>query len=545
MLCSTVVTAVVALGAWTWSERAASFAGGDLEFARHAAGYDAVFNRLVVYHWDAVYSLDLNATGTQWQRLPEAATRPSSRHSMVYGVDDLGLVVATGESTASKSFFNDVWRFDFRSDLWTRLDGGDPGEPPQPRYGATGGVHYDGVAGRWVLTVTHGFAKQRYSNAFAFDLGDFTWSQLAGEVTEYVMDRPHARCLAAGGPARNGDVFLMGGCLSGGKTGGPCPSHDAWCRAAGGGWARITDGQPTPRVNSVVVPVPGSESQVVMLTSGGVDIGSQWLEGSAAPGGDVAVVDCAEKSWTFFTPAGPQPPRTQEAAAAFTDNSVMVVGGRAMGTTVWVLTPDASGLRGTASASGAGGYLTLPMLHGVFMFLGWGVFIPAGHFSAHFFRHRDPLWFQVHRLCMSLGLLFAVVGFGLIVPSPLSNHFQFAHGAIGLVVMLFGILQPANAFIRPHKAGPDDEKYYQRQVWEFVHKNSGRLAIVLALVNLVLGALIMVAPPAVVAVAIAWVVCIFLAHLGFEVFHRCRYGAGPLGGGWKRARTGVGNPPDE
>ena len=38
------------------------------------------------------------------------------------------------------------------------------------------------------------------------------------------------------------------------------------------------------------------------------------------------------------------------------------------------------------------------MLHGIFMALAWGLFLPWGAFIARHMKHRAPLWFHLHRL---------------------------------------------------------------------------------------------------------------------------------------------------
>ena len=63
-----------------------------------------------------------------------------------------------------------------------------------------------------------------------------------------------------------------------------------------------------------------------------------------------------------------------------------------------------------------------------------------------------------------------------------------AHGAMGLIVMILGLLQPLNAFFRPHNQ-PGEEKSKHRQYWEYVHKGSGYFAIVLAVPTIFLGTL--------------------------------------------------------
>ena len=135
-----------------------------------------------------------------------------------------------------------------------------------------------------------------------------------------------------------------------------------------------------------------------------------------------------------------------------------------------------------------GGTLNLIMLHGVLMVIGWGILLQAGAFIARYFRHKNPLWFHLHRICQISGLLFAIGGFICGVKSVRFDDFKFAHGGLGLFIMIVGLLQPFNAIIRPHvKAGED--KTMKRKIWELFHINLGRIALILAVVNISLGIL--------------------------------------------------------
>ncbi len=64
---------------------------------------------------------------------------------------------------------------------------------------------------------------------------------------------------------------------------------------------------------------------------------------------------------------------------------------------------------------------------------------------------KPALWFQLHRAIQTTGLIFAIVGF-IMALSFVSkgNHFTATHHKLGLTVMIIGLLQPLNAFIRPH-----------------------------------------------------------------------------------------------
>merc|ERR1712032_1610140 len=93
--------------------------------------------------------------------------------------------------------------------------------------------------------------------------------------------------------------------------------------------------------------------------------------------------------------------------------------------------------------------------------------------------------------CQMIGLIVAIAG--AIIAFTQFNVFQagypaknLAHGSIGVIIMILGILQPINAFFRPHK-----EKGHapstKRRVWEMLHKGSGYTAVLLAIVNIAIG----------------------------------------------------------
>jgi len=148
------------------------------------------------------------------------------------------------------------------------------------------------------------------------------------------------------------------------------------------------------------------------------------------------------------------------------------------------------------------------------MMLSWGFLLPSGVIIAHFMRHRkspsDPpqIWFKLHRIIQVSGLTLALIG----VTIALARFKVFVgavsranvHGTMGLITMSIGILQPINAWLRPHKMGihqdgpKKDEPIWKilekyevsgpvRRGWEILHKGGGYLAILLALGTVSLG----------------------------------------------------------
>ena len=145
----------------------------------------------------------------------------------------------------------------------------------------------------------------------------------------------------------------------------------------------------------------------------------------------------------------------------------------------------------TTRNCGAGGLLSLFRAHGALMLCSWGFLLPLGVTIALAGRHRDPLWFKVHRGCNMLGLGLALVGWiialtNFTVFSSGGTRSSYAHAVCGCLVMSLGLLQPLNALIRPHK-----EKGVARSVvrlaWEVWHKTSGYLAVFLSIGTIALG----------------------------------------------------------
>merc|ERR1712038_1850757 len=99
------------------------------------------------------------------------------------------------------------------------------------------------------------------------------------------------------------------------------------------------------------------------------------------------------------------------------------------------------------SASTAETYRRSTLIHGSLMLIGWGWLLPSGAVIAKFGRHRDPLWFNIHKM------LQAVLG-----------------------------------ILRPHlPKGDGEEKSTLRRVWEIKHKIFGYGALILAVVTIGIG----------------------------------------------------------
>lgn len=162
-----------------------------------------------------------NISSRTWSKISETlavdnTTIPEKRFSMVCGTwkpvdnSEESFYISTGEgrSGQSKVFFNDVVRFNLANKKWIKLDP-KTSVRPEKRYGSGGGIYKDGNA----IFVTHGFADERYSNTFKFDLNTNEWIEVFSGTNSYNPSFPHARCLHSATMTGKNEIVMFGGCL--------------------------------------------------------------------------------------------------------------------------------------------------------------------------------------------------------------------------------------------------------------------------------------------------------------------------------------------
>ncbi|TKY64084.1 integral to membrane [Spatholobus suberectus] len=120
--------------------------------------------------------------------------------------------------------------------------------------------------------------------------------------------------------------------------------------------------------------------------------------------------------------------------------------------------------------------------HGILGIIGWGLILPVGAIIARYFRHKDPLWFYLHAVIQLVGFTFGLgtVVLGLRLYSKMHAHIP-AHRGIGIFALVLSILQILAFFLRPKK----DSKI--RKIWTWYHSWFGKLALIFAAINIVLG----------------------------------------------------------
>ncbi|CAG9464047.1 unnamed protein product [Pedinophyceae sp. YPF-701] len=578
--------AAVAAGTPAWLQLAGTeLAGGPSARRSSAVGYDSTNGLLLIFGgtdngrgagpctvlgdtWALdVFALTFASEGVidpasvRWVEIPgvEGSTAPEPRFSMVSGVSQATgqFVIATGDTkgcNGAEKFVNDVWALDLGRvtalvrqgqtsvSYWTKLAANGADGAPAGRYGGGGGIYPTSS----LLVTTHGFDQTtRFSDAFSFDLVSRTWSKLADNVRPYTRDKPHGRCLTAGDMVSPTTYVMYGGCLSGGGTGGPCPSWDGWkFDITDGSWTML-DACPTARSWAGVARLPRISSglpDAAVVYGGAENEKNVMIQFQESPATEANFLDVASGSWLRTSlPVGGSTSLLKRNSAEMTTvdsvpsgqlaglKGVIAFGGAVTGgssstglaSDVWMMLvpdtwaiPDADTCSAETVRKNKG--FSLAALHGVFMALSWGFFLQIGHFVARYCRTKDPLWFHVHRVCQWGGAVLALVGVALVFAGANNITVNWAHAVIGVVVILLMLIQVGVASARPHK----DSK--RRWMFEAQHWWTGRLALVLALVNCSLGVFVILAPTWAIGLWFGWLGTVVLAYVVAEVFTRVK-----------------------
>jgi len=423
-----------------------------------------------------------------WTELePSSSTTIEPRFSFNGGLDEAGerLIVFGGEGN-NGAVFNDVWAFSLTTQTWTQLLNGSEAGAPKPRYGAAGGVV--NIGGEAYLIVSHGFDKKdRFKDTFLLRLSTSTWTNITPDSDPL----PSARCLVAGAVSQQSQeitLALAGGCGSGGY--GPCPSSETFLFRAD--LASLEDAQwegPLPTcVNARNYGSMAADASGNFFMYGGwggllvdQDEPGQINQFMLNPSG-------VDPIWNQFAidgegPGMPTGNGRQSSMATFGGAVFLQL---ASTNELWILnytTADFSNLL-ECNSDPIPSWRTS---HGVLMVLAWGVLIPLAVLMARFGRIKDPLWFKVHRAFNTLGIVLGFVGIIVAFLMISAGHFlAVGHALIGVLVTLLGV-QQVNAFCRPHAPADPALKSKSRNRWELWHKNSGRLALILGLVNPFIG----------------------------------------------------------
>ncbi|GAQ81692.1 DOMON domain-containing protein [Klebsormidium nitens] len=128
------------------------------------------------------------------------------------------------------------------------------------------------------------------------------------------------------------------------------------------------------------------------------------------------------------------------------------------------------------------------VVHGFIMFLAWGVLLPGGAIAARYMKDwTGDIWFKVHVYSQTTGLVMAGLGLLFAMGELKGLNLYTTHAKIGMVVLVFGVLQPINAALRPEKPIPGEKPSMPREIWQTLHHWLGRGAMLLSLVAMLSG----------------------------------------------------------
>jgi membrane protein YdbS with pleckstrin-like domain len=161
--------------------------------------------------------------------------------------------------------------------------------------------------------------------------------------------------------------------------------------------------------------------------------------------------------------------------------------------------------------------------HGIMMCFAWGLFIPLGIMSSRYFKGYTPAWFVTHQVLILTGLTVAFVAWiiGLV---RIADGQHPTHRALGIATMVIALSNPFIALVRPAATLKGEEPTLIRRVWEVVHHSVGRIAYVLAIINVFFGLSYYNTTPGMInrntiIFLVLWL-CVMALAVALEVRHR-------------------------
>ena len=187
-------------------------------------------------------------------------------------------------------------------------------------------------------------------------------------------------------------------------------------------------------------------------------------------------------------------------------------------------------------------------VHGILMLIAWGLFAPLGLVVARYGKPAaaltavkamatDPAppapappatWFVVHRACMYSAVVITLVA-SIIALSTVEEHVDEVHTKIGVILTSVLLIQPVNAYFRPHKPKAGEAPSSARVAWEWGHRWLGRALVGLSFASLISGGELADADydegyyNVSVALVVIWCAVVFLC----EAHRFCRWYSAP------------------
>ena len=122
-------------------------------------------------------------------------------------------------------------------------------------------------------------------------------------------------------------------------------------------------------------------------------------------------------------------------------------------------------------------------IHAALMILSFVIFIPGGAVVAIFFKKSNPdgSAMRLHKTLQSTGIICGIMGVvTAFLYVPAGNHLTKPHHILGITTITLALLQPLNAFFRPHASEG-------RVAWKWLHRLGGSGTLICGIVNIFLG----------------------------------------------------------
>jgi len=157
------------------------------------------------------------------------------------------------------------------------------------------------------------------------------------------------------------------------------------------------------------------------------------------------------------------------------------------------------------------------LIHGILMFLAWGILISFGMTIAKYFKFLGRKWYYLHITFNLFGFLFTIVAFSLVFSQMLFSMFishdivSVIHSWLGLIVILGVIVQPLLGFYANWVWNPDRKKvpYFP----DMTHWWLGRFLICFAIINMFFGLLLYGATFIWYILLIVWIIVLIVTQI--------------------------------
>ncbi|KAI3378538.1 hypothetical protein SNEBB_004432 [Seison nebaliae] len=469
-----------------------------------ALGFSPKYQRAILFGGRAdatilsdtwIYHFEKNSSNG-WEKLSVGERMPEARHSMSYGMmnDEFYIYGGKGENDV----IGDIWKFRLDRNEWTEVVTEKTNinkwslenyqEFETKRYGSFSCSHHFNKSSHKNFI---GFGRNiqfrkklgedvieddAYSSIVAFHptgMNSGKWSLMFADYSSYNPMKPHARIYSSA-TSSSKSIMFYGGCLSGGSSGGPCPSNDAWIATIFNEkhlpkWKRISTCNIGVRERHIFGYMPkhlrqfyvsneikeeelDENDEGVLVLYGGSSKNNATIYTPTIRSDEIAVYDLKEKKWIWklvknSSHSESNPKSLIGAAYTSTHYGILIFGGYSIENVessgrLWRLKGTWSSVRNALTSDRnsllscffGDATLQLWQLHGICMFTSFLLLLPISVVLRLVENSNDFNKTQLIFIFHSISFLLIILGFILSILSVRSEHFHFLHSIIGIIL---------------------------------------------------------------------------------------------------------------